>query len=99
MELLLVFLAFIGLLAIIPLAIIFNAFVLYKMWGWFLVPLGLPQIGMAHAWGLAILIGMFTVRSKIQSKDKKERIAEGVTMALSPFMALLFGYIAHRMMM
>lgn len=25
---------------------------LYLLWGWFVVPLGIPSIGMLHAWGL-----------------------------------------------
>lgn len=31
---------------------LWGAFVAYKIWEWFLVPEGLPQIGMLAAWGL-----------------------------------------------
>ena len=38
---------------------VLNAFVVSSLWGWFVVPLGMPSIGIAHAWGLGILVGMF----------------------------------------
>ena len=98
MELLVVLLAFVGLMALIPLSIMFNAFVLHKMWAWFVVPLGVAPIGLAHAWGLAILIGMFTISLKRGTKDKKEQLAQAAILLSGPIFTLLFGWIAHSLM-
>jgi hypothetical protein len=35
------------------------AVVLTVLWGWFVVPLGVPSINAAEAFGLAIVVGMF----------------------------------------
>lgn len=35
------------------------AFILKTLWGWFLVPLGVPAIGTAHASGIGSLVMMF----------------------------------------
>lgn len=40
----------------IPL-VLWNAFVLSALWGWFVVPLGVPGINMAHAMGLSLIVG------------------------------------------
>ena len=68
----------IGCLAIIivtPFAIMLRGFVLTRLWLWFLVPLGLPAIGLWHAYGLSILIALFTSgMGRIPSnKDEDER--------------------------
>lgn len=43
-------------LASVPL----RAWVLVKLWLWFVVPLGLPAIGLWHAMGLGSLLGLLT---------------------------------------
>lgn len=55
-------------IAFFPLAIIcgaYAAFVLALLWGWFIVPLGVPAISMFHAWGLTVIVNMFTARRKV----------------------------------
>src|SRR5271156_2972201 len=98
MKLLLALLAFVGIMALIPISIMFNAFVLHKMWAWFIVPLGVAPIGLAHAWGIAILMGMFTMSLKTGSKDKDEKVAEVAVLLVGPLFTLLFGWIAHSLM-
>lgn len=41
-----------------------KGFVLMKLWGWFLVPFGLPGIGITHAMGLLVLESLFKVSIK-----------------------------------
>lgn len=43
-----------GLLALLVVA---EAIVIWVLWGWFVVPLGAPSITVAHAGGLALLLG------------------------------------------
>lgn len=39
--------------------ILFDAFALQIMWGWFVVPLGVPPVGLAHAYGVFLLWLLF----------------------------------------
>lgn len=38
----------------------FGAVVIRAYWGWFIVPLNVPPIGLAHAYGLAMFVRMMT---------------------------------------
>jgi len=54
---------------------VLAAFTISLLWGWFAVPLGLPVIGMAHAFGLSMLVrtlaaSLTTVGSLIVIKQK-----------------------------
>lgn len=44
---------------VVPLIAILNGFVFTQLWGWFVVPFGVPQIGIAHGLGLMTTVGMF----------------------------------------
>ncbi len=94
MKLIVVILAFIVL-------VFLSAFTVSTLWGWFLVPLGLPVIGMAHAYGLGLLAcyitGTTSLASTVAKQDKGAY--EGiVTVLLVPCLVLLFGYVAHSFM-
>lgn len=41
-------------------AYILNGFVLKLLWGWFLVQLGLPQLGLVQAIGIGLTVGYLT---------------------------------------
>jgi len=97
-ALILIGLLIFGLLVMIPLSILMNAFVLHKLWAWFMVPLGIAPIGLAHAWGLAILIGLFTTSKVQKTESKGEAIGQFIGLMLAPLFALLFGWIAHGLM-
>lgn len=43
----------------IPLGLCWKAVVLVDLWAWFIVPLGAPVIGMAHALGIALASWLF----------------------------------------
>lgn len=46
--------ALVTLVLLVPYSVL-VAYILTAMWGWFVVPLGAPGLGMAHAYGLALL--------------------------------------------
>lgn len=84
--------AILGGVAFIALFALYNGFVLSILFGWFLVPLGLPQIGIAHAYGLSLLASVIlSTRGLSFSGDKKAIFATGLLM---PAMALFLGWIA-----
>ncbi len=74
-----------------------NAFVLMQLWGWFIAPLGVIEIGMAHAWGISALVHMLT------DHNCKTDIEGGFWVAIvktvfAPIVVLLLGYIAFAIM-
>lgn len=42
-------------LLLTPLGVLVNGFTLSVLWGWFVVPLGGPDIGIAEAFGLSLV--------------------------------------------
>ena len=79
-------------LASVPL----NGWVLSILWLWFVVPLGVPAIGIAQAVGLATLIGMLR-RGSLKSDDA-EPLITAATLLVSPFLYLGCGALAHHFM-
>lgn len=70
-----------GLIAIVNLApvLIWRGYILQTMWGWFLVRLGLPVIGIAEAIGVSLTISylvgtghIHTVIQKLEENDDEE---------------------------
>ena len=77
-----------------------NGFVIQVMWGWFLIPLGLPVLGLANAMGLGLLIRYLTWQ-KIPSKEKtsnKELMDNILTAVFYPLLVLGLGFVVHSFM-
>lgn len=76
-------------------AVFFSAllrlFAVSKLWLWFVVPFGLPAIGLGHALGLCLLVGL----AKVRFKGKEEVTPQSalITMYLQPTLALVIGYV------
>ena len=51
-----------------------RAWAVSALWAWFVVPLGVPQIGMAHALGLVMLL-QFTRSVRYSTKEQREAFA------------------------
>ncbi len=83
----------------VPLGLL-RGWVLSVLWRWFLVPLGLPGLGVAQAWGIATIIAMLVFQGGRSDEDTEEspflRIVNVVIKSvLLSFLSLLIGYIAH----
>lgn len=86
------------LILLIPVSAAFKGFVLSRLWGYFVVPLGVPEIGIAHAFGLALVVSMFTPTPSGKDKDSEEGMGERVIRAIFmsfgvPALILLIGWI------
>jgi hypothetical protein len=55
---------------LVPIAAIYSAYILHYMWGWFVVPMGLNHITMAHCYGLALMASFACTSYKSESTDK-----------------------------
>jgi hypothetical protein len=91
-----------------------RAYVLLVLWRWFAVPLGLPAVGMMHAYGLALLVQFATYNPPIKDRDvadgaaeerdatRKERMiyvgAHIVKDIIAPLFVWGLGYVAHGLM-
>ena len=92
-----------GLLLIIGAAtygIVSTGVVVCYLWKWFMVPLGLVEIGFAHAAGISLFVGLISMGTaanhiKAEYKETSSIIIGGVS---APWFALLFGYIIHSFM-
>lgn len=64
--------------AIVPVAVVWRAWVLAKLWGWFVVGvLPLPALTIGQAAGVAVVAGMLT-HSPTTAKEKTREGWEGV---------------------
>ena len=81
---------------IVPLSI-WRGFVLEIMWGWFAVPLGAPDIDIAHAIGIALLIGMFLSHTP-KSDDDSPTISTILTGFFTSLLYLMLGAVVHAFM-
>lgn len=85
---------FIGMGVLIAGAIIARAWVMTVIWGWFVVPaFHMPELTIATALGLTILVGMFTHHLQ-DKKEEKADIAQSIIKAfLQPLITLMFAWI------
>ncbi len=79
-------------IVLVPFHLIWEALVIKVLWGWFVIPLGVPAIGLAQAGGLSVLVTLAAVRSVQSPRAKEDIVAE---MFLMPLVALAFGWVFH----
>ena len=64
-----------------------TAFVVFFLWKWFVVPLGVIQIGYAHSLGIAILVSLLTQDFRYTGESGWRAVFVG---SLTEFLVLLF---------
>lgn len=76
-----------------PFAILLNGYALSVLWAWFMVPVfHLPEIGIAQASGISLVVGMMTHQVTPVDKER-EWWEEPITILGRPLIALLLGAI------
>jgi hypothetical protein len=86
-------------LSLFPAVMLLTAYTIKSLWWWFAVPLRLPAIGLAHAYGIELLVSAFVWPAFVYYSDKKKLAAERLlTSAGAVGFLLLFGKIAHALM-
>lgn len=74
---------------------IYNAWVLTILWSWFIVPLGVKALSIAHAYGFTLVTGLIlSNRGVKENKGKDDWVSSIITWLLLPLVALFFGWIA-----
>lgn len=85
-------------LGIIIVGAVVKGFVLSTMWGWFIVPLGVPDIGIAWAIGITGVVGLLTYDATL-NRDSNEGLGYAFGGAVVvPLVTLFFGWIVHLLM-
>jgi hypothetical protein len=85
---------------LIPVSMIIRGLVFSILWTWFVVPLGVMSIGIAHAIGISSTVGFLTMHlsnSKIKNSDNPFGDALG-QMLFTPFLVLFLAWIIHLFM-
>jgi len=79
------------------------AFVSVHLWTWFVVPtFGLAPLKMPVAFGLALLVGLWThqhIKGHKEDRPTKDQIAEIIGQLAAPWFVLLCGYVCHHFFM
>lgn len=84
--------AFTILFLLIPATILMRAFVLVAMWRWFLVPLGLPDVGVAHMIGIQFFIfySLIAFYKEKKSEWSEQLYNKAIAQAIGVPLLLLF---------
>jgi len=73
-----------------------HGVVLTQLWGWFIVPLGVPAISLAWAVGLSCVVGLVTPQPAPVPKDRALEYLGIIT--TKPFVVWAIGLVAHAFM-
>ena len=77
------------LVAMVAMVALVRAFVLIRLWAWFIVPtFQLPLLNYPYAIGLSLVIGLFTIGIKTEEGKKI-----WVYAILGPFLTLFMGWV------
>lgn len=80
-----------------------NGWALMTLWGWFVVPLGPPAVGLWHALGLSLLCQMLTARRPAPKRGDETGLRHQLGLlayaVLIPLLALGLGWCAHQLML
>ena len=69
-------------LLLTPPSLFIRALVLVDLWKWFVIPLGAPTIGLAHALGLSLILEWCTKSSKADGRTTVDTIVDGTILSL-----------------
>ena len=91
---------FAAVVSVTALGVIVNGYVLSILWVWFLVPLGLPVISIAHSIGIAMITSWITYQYKVTTQEDKDKVLEGlgIVLIVRPLAIIGVGYIVKQFM-
>lgn len=76
-----------GLVLMAPM-ILFEGYVFKVMWGWFVAPLGLPKISVAHAYGLLLILTVARFEHKTAGRQTPKEVWNRVSMTVFVWLVL-----------
>lgn len=85
-------------LAAFAVSCVFSGWILQTMWAWFVVPLGVSPLSLAHAVGLDSLLTIYWYGSAKASKNSEEFWSNVCKAVSAHLILLLVGFVAHLVM-
>jgi hypothetical protein len=85
-------------LALLPVLIPWEGFVIAKLWRWFLVPLGVPPVTISHAIGISTLTWLLTHQINLAEKKELDSLETMLIVFVRFAMALGIGWVAMKVM-
>ena len=86
-------------IALIPLMIALNGWIMTTVWNWFMpIIFGLPHLGILQGLAIMLVVSFFKSSYQMPKGDKSDKIAHGVTEFLRPFVTLAMAYIIKSLM-
>ena len=87
---------YVALWAVLVASTIAEGAVMARLWSWFVVPLGLPRIGVAHAVWLSVIVALRGTFSTSDEAPSYDRFVDALSNAIARCsVALAVGYLAH----
>ncbi len=83
--------------ALVVAAAVIDGLALSVLWGWFVHPLGVREIGIAHAIGISIVL-RFILSDTAKTKQGKGTWELVGTLLLAPLFAIAMGWVIHLFM-
>jgi len=71
--------------------------VLRSLWAWFVVPLGVPPIGIAHAVGLSVVVAVFK-SIRVDDDDETGPVVKAIIVAVVLMVLWGMGWAVHLVM-
>lgn len=87
-----------GLIVLVFLEFLLKGWVLSVMWLWFMVPFGLPAIGIAWSVGVAMIVGVMAKQTDYKQDDRPTDWDKVVIAYIVPFVILGIAWIVHQFM-
>jgi hypothetical protein len=99
-ELIIALLGLLIALFLLPIVIVIRGWVFLKLWIWFVVPLGIPTISLAHACGIGLIAAYLCKQysaDSVEKTDAERKRAAAVGFAV-PLVTLAIGWVIQRFM-
>lgn len=85
-------------LVLIPFTYTCRGWALKVLWGWFLVPFGVAQIGVAHAIGICAATSLLTSKARMGDNSWSGLWTATGAAVVIPLLAVAVGWVAHSWM-
>jgi hypothetical protein len=76
-------------------AVVLSGFALSDVWGWFVVPLGVPAIGFYQALGLHVMVGHLCRNVARQPRTQEEYMLRSGTWLAAPLLFWGASFLIH----
>jgi hypothetical protein len=83
---------FLGAFATAIIVALLNAWAVTKMWAWFIVPIGMPEIGMANIYGLMLIANLMKTNRAIDNAEFAKLL---ISRIMNILLILGFGWMVH----